>query len=169
MSLSFPRASPGRFSEPSPQARVGDSFNAFFYTLISRDTQEMFYSTKRQQFLVDQGYAFKVITNLVPDGQDELLYSTQRDQLDLLREVLTDATSAEAQAEDAREAAEVEKDSGGAAVYGGGGVSRKRASMSELSGIAALVKGAEVDDWAFEPCGYSMCGDTPPATHTTLS
>ena len=69
----------------------------------------MFYSTKRQQFLVDQGYAFKVITNLVPDGQDELLYSTQRDQLDLLREVLTDATSAEAQAEDAREAAEVER------------------------------------------------------------
>ncbi|EOD32920.1 hypothetical protein EMIHUDRAFT_122935, partial [Emiliania huxleyi CCMP1516] len=100
----------------------------------ARRASEMFYSTKRQQFLVDQGYAFKVITNLVPDGQDELLYSTQRDQLDLLREVLTDATSAEAQAEDAREAAEVEKDSGGAAVYGGGGVSRKRASMSELSG-----------------------------------
>ena len=47
----------------------------------------MFYSTKRQQFLVDQGYAFKVITNLVPEGQDDLLYSSQRDQLDLLREV----------------------------------------------------------------------------------
>ena len=25
----------------------------------------MFYSTKRQQFLIDQGYAFKVITNLL--------------------------------------------------------------------------------------------------------
>lgn len=25
------------------------SFNAFFYTLVSTDTQEMFYSTKRQQ------------------------------------------------------------------------------------------------------------------------
>ena len=35
-------------------------FNAFFYTLVSNDTQEMFYSTKRQQFLIDQGYAFKV-------------------------------------------------------------------------------------------------------------
>ncbi len=42
-----------------------DEFNAFFYTLVSRDTQEMFYSTKRQQFLIDQGYAFKVITNLL--------------------------------------------------------------------------------------------------------
>lgn len=29
-------------------------FNAFFYTLVSKDTQEMFFSTKRQRFLVDQ-------------------------------------------------------------------------------------------------------------------
>ena len=42
-----------------------DEFNAFFYTLVSKDTQEMFYSTKRQQFLIDQGYQFKVVTNLV--------------------------------------------------------------------------------------------------------
>ena len=29
-------------------------------------------------------------------------------------------------------------------------------SMSDYSGIAALVSGATVDDWSFEPCGYSM-------------
>jgi len=29
-------------------------------------------------------------------------------------------------------------------------------SMSRASGIAALVAGATLDDWAFEPCGYSM-------------
>ena len=34
--------------------------NAFFYTLVSKDTREMVYATKRQRFLVDQGYAFKV-------------------------------------------------------------------------------------------------------------
>ena len=42
-----------------------DEFNAFFYTLVSKDTQEMYYSTKRQQFLIDQGYHFKVVTNLL--------------------------------------------------------------------------------------------------------
>ena len=42
-----------------------DEFNAFFYTLVSKDTQEMFYSTKRQQFLIDQGYQFKVVTSLL--------------------------------------------------------------------------------------------------------
>jgi S-adenosylmethionine decarboxylase len=29
-------------------------------------------------------------------------------------------------------------------------------SMTRLSGIGGLVAGATVDDWAFEPCGYSM-------------
>mmetsp|Transcript_12192 Transcript_12192/g.39161 ORF Transcript_12192/g.39161 Transcript_12192/m.39161 type:complete len:136 (-) Transcript_12192:120-527(-) len=95
----------------------------------------MFYSTKRQQFLVDQGYAFKVITNLVPDGQTELLYSTQRDQLDLLREVLTAASSAEVAAEDAAETEEVRTAIGaGVGMAGGSVVSRKRTSISALSG-----------------------------------
>ena len=48
----------GRILRPKP--RSDSAFNAFFYTLVSRDTQEMYYSNKRQQFLVDQGYAFKV-------------------------------------------------------------------------------------------------------------
>ena len=52
-------------AQAKPGAVGPGEFNAFFYTLVSRDTQEMFYSTKRQQFLIDQGYAFKVITNLL--------------------------------------------------------------------------------------------------------
>ncbi|CAK9141922.1 unnamed protein product [Ilex paraguariensis] len=46
-----------------PQDRMAggkEEFNAFFYSLVSTDTQEMYYSTKRQQFLIDQGYSFKV-------------------------------------------------------------------------------------------------------------
>lgn len=41
----------------------------------------MYYSTKRQQFLIDQGYSFKVITDILK-GQDEsqLCYSTKKDQ-----------------------------------------------------------------------------------------
>lgn len=46
-----------------------EEFNAFFYTLVSRDTQEMYYSAKRQQFLVDQGYAFKIVPNLHEQAQ----------------------------------------------------------------------------------------------------
>merc|ERR1711881_721029 len=44
--------------------RNDEGFNAFFYSLVSKDTQEVYYATKRQRFLVDQGYAFKVITHL---------------------------------------------------------------------------------------------------------
>ena len=39
-------------------------FNAFFYSLVSTDTQEMYYADKRQQFLVDQGYSFQVIDQM---------------------------------------------------------------------------------------------------------
>lgn len=36
-----------------------------FVFALMQDTQEMYFSAKRQQFLVDQGYAFKVVTNLL--------------------------------------------------------------------------------------------------------
>ncbi|RHZ71067.1 hypothetical protein Glove_262g39 [Diversispora epigaea] len=69
--------------------RNDEGFNAFFYSLVSTDTQEMYYSTKRQQFLIDQGYAFKVITSL--EGMDKntnLAYREHNEQMDLLTEVL---------------------------------------------------------------------------------
>jgi DNA excision repair protein ERCC-3 len=69
--------------------RNDEGFNAFFYSLVSKDTQEMFYSTKRQQFLIDQGYAFKVITHL--DGLEslpDLVYKTRDEQIELLSSVL---------------------------------------------------------------------------------
>lgn len=69
--------------------RNDEGFNAFFYSLVSRDTQEMFYSTKRQQFLIDQGYSFKVITHL--DGIDklpDLVYRTRDEQIELISSVL---------------------------------------------------------------------------------
>ena len=48
----------------------------------------MFYSTKRQQFLIDQGYAFKVITHL--DGLEDLpdlVYKSHDEQVELLLHV----------------------------------------------------------------------------------
>jgi DNA excision repair protein ERCC-3 len=101
--------------------RNDEGFNAFFYSLVSRDvssiasfachsrafslqTEEMYYSTKRQQFLIDQGYAFKVcvyasvdasanssevITHL--DGLErmpDLVYPTKQEQIELLGAVL---------------------------------------------------------------------------------
>jgi DNA excision repair protein ERCC-3 len=48
----------------------------------------MYYSSKRQQFLIDQGYSFKVITGLPPaDTGPELSYFKLSDQLDLLTKV----------------------------------------------------------------------------------
>ncbi|BEJ16468.1 hypothetical protein CspHIS471_0510730 [Cutaneotrichosporon sp. HIS471] len=69
--------------------RNEEGFSAFFYSLVSKDTQEMYYSTKRQAFLVDQGYEFRVITELHGiEKTDGLVYRTKASQIELLESVL---------------------------------------------------------------------------------
>ena len=77
--------------------RNDEGFNAFFYSLVSKDTQEMFYSSKRQAFLVDQGYAFKVITHLQGiENLPGLAYASPMERRELLQEVmLQNETSAD--------------------------------------------------------------------------
>lgn len=57
----------------------------------------MYYSSKRQAFLVDQGYAFKVITHLQGiERLDMLAYSSPAERRELLQEVmLQNETSAD--------------------------------------------------------------------------
>lgn len=63
--------------------------NAYFYSLVSQDTKEMAYSTKRQRFLVNQGYAFKIVTKLPGMAEDQTLaYGTKEEQQILLQKVL---------------------------------------------------------------------------------
>ncbi|KAL9112295.1 MAG: hypothetical protein Q9227_003413 [Pyrenula ochraceoflavens] len=69
--------------------RNDEGFNAFFYSLVSKDTSEMAYSAKRQAFLVDQGYAFKVITQLQGiDTLPDLAFKTAKERVELLQHVM---------------------------------------------------------------------------------
>ncbi|KCV69432.1 hypothetical protein H696_03861 [Fonticula alba] len=70
--------------------RNDEGFNAFFYTLIADGTDDVTHASKRQQYLLDQGYAYKVVQaekifstmspdersrfrSMTPDDQDKLL------------------------------------------------------------------------------------------------
>ncbi|XP_019529174.3 general transcription and DNA repair factor IIH helicase subunit XPB [Aedes albopictus] len=69
---------------------IAEEYNAFFYTLVSQDTLEMGYSRKRQRFLVNQGYSYKVITHLAGmDNDPDLFYKTRDEQGQLLQQVLS--------------------------------------------------------------------------------
>ncbi len=117
--------------------RNDEGFNAFFYSLVSKDTQEMYYSSKRQAFLVDQGYAFKVITQL--QGMVDLPgleFKTARERTELLATVLM-------QYESDKTLGEAEKIEGDLFSIGGRGIGPKKRSfaprrtagmLSELSG-----------------------------------
>lgn len=69
---------------------IAEEYNAFFYTLVSQDTMEMNYSRKRQRFLVNQGYSYKVITKLAGmDEEPDMLYKTREEQGQLLQQANT--------------------------------------------------------------------------------
>lgn len=67
---------------------IVEEYNAFFYSLVSQDTVEMYYSAKRQSFLINQGYSYKVITRLASE-EDNLFFSTKEEQRQLLERVLS--------------------------------------------------------------------------------
>ena len=122
--------------------RNDEGFNAFFYSLVSKDTTEMYYSSRRQAFLVDQGYSFKCITHLQGiENLHGLAYATPAERRELLQEVmLQNETSADVE--------KVDDDmfsarSGGprlkGAVGGAKGAKRTAGMLSELSGGQDMV------------------------------
>mmetsp|Transcript_27008 Transcript_27008/g.43497 ORF Transcript_27008/g.43497 Transcript_27008/m.43497 type:complete len:866 (-) Transcript_27008:1085-3682(-) len=54
----------GRILRPKGDGRTTEKFDAYFYTLVSLGTDELYYASKRQQYLVDQGYNYKVVTDI---------------------------------------------------------------------------------------------------------
>ncbi|KAI4292252.1 DNA excision repair protein ERCC-3 [Pancytospora philotis] len=69
--------------------RNDPNFKVYFYSLVSKDTEEMEYSAKRQQFLIDQGYSFNIITDIPESAMgDSRVYKTKSQQKELLTSVL---------------------------------------------------------------------------------
>ncbi|MCJ1335907.1 DNA repair helicase RAD25 [Bachmanniomyces sp. S44760] len=117
--------------------RNDEGFNAFFYSLVSKDTQEMYYSSKRQAFLVDQGYAFKVITHLQGiENLPGLAYASPAERRELLQEVmLQNETAADAEnVGDDRDLFDSRSRGGGGAGGKKKGAKRQAGMLSDLSG-----------------------------------
>jgi DNA excision repair protein ERCC-3 len=75
----------GRILRPKCKSR-----RAFFYSLVSSGTEEMFYATKRQQFLVSQGYDFKTIKKLKGiETIKNLVFESEEEKKSLLEQILS--------------------------------------------------------------------------------
>jgi len=118
---------------PGAKLARADEYNAFFYSLVSKDTVEMYYSTKRQQFLIDQGYSFKVVANLLNQADiNDLMFSKQEEQLDLLAKVLAAGEEDTGEEVFGDDADDIER------VKGQLGVRRTTASMRALTGAEGM-------------------------------
>lgn len=79
----------GRILRPKPTNDPNEEFNAFFYSLVSKDTQEMAYADKRQQYIIDQGYAYKVLPmSVFPMSSEKLIYDDPHKQMEMLQKII---------------------------------------------------------------------------------
>lgn len=98
----------------------------------------MFYSTKRQQYLIDQGYTFKIVTTLSERADMEAVehdyaYKNPEEDRKLLRTVLTSDT--ELEKDQRAEDAAIKKNNPDGARLAELGVKRNAGStMAQLSG-----------------------------------
>jgi DNA excision repair protein ERCC-3 len=117
--------------------RNDEGFNAFFYSLVSKDTDEMYYSSKRQAFLVDQGYAFKVITRLEGlEHSPNLAFATPSERRELLMDVLL------ARDEDAKEE-RIQGDAFGTEYASGAGKNKKKSGVRRAAGTLSELSGGQ--------------------------
>ncbi|KRH94463.1 DNA repair helicase rad25 [Pseudoloma neurophilia] len=82
--------------------RNDPGFKVFFYSLVSKDTDEMYYSSKRQQYLIDQGYTFKVYDNMNIESFENRVFKTKEEQNELLASILL-ASEKDLESEDCEE------------------------------------------------------------------
>ena len=84
---------------------------------------EMYYASKRQRFLINQGYSYKVINKLGTLDDEQLYYSRKEEQNELMQKVLA-----------ANETAADEEDAPSVRTAGGSQFYRQTGTFSSLSG-----------------------------------
>jgi DNA excision repair protein ERCC-3 len=142
----------GRILRKKKTAKSTSRNHAFFYSLLSTDTEEVAWSLRRRRYLVDQGYAYKVLTSypgLAPRGQlqrESKFMAAETEQ----QAMLVDVLRSNIEAIDGKESKQVAQQAG-ASVFGasstqamtggkfsGASTTRGGASMAELSGGTGL-------------------------------
>ena len=102
----------------------------------------MFYSARRQQYLIDQGYTFKIVTTLCEKADAQALaegykFSTPEDDRKLLRTLLT--SDSEMEKDQRAEDTAIRKNNADGAALADAGTKRVAGSnMSQLSGGAGM-------------------------------
>lgn len=83
----------GRILRPK-EKKEGQTYDSFFYSLVSVGTQEMRYALKRQKFLIKQGYSFQIMDdasfsfNKNPKEKSKFKMSSDEEQTAFLEQLI---------------------------------------------------------------------------------
>ncbi|XP_059072229.1 uncharacterized protein LOC131873227 [Cryptomeria japonica] len=122
----------GRILRPKKGA-LAEEYNAYFYSLVSQDTIEMHFARKRQRFLANQGYSYKVVTTFEGIDKEELMYNTKEEQHQLLQQVMT-ANDTDAEEEKVANEPGFGLSSGAGRTGASGTYNRRNVTMSSITG-----------------------------------
>ena len=85
----------GRRQEAQRMGRIlrkktGESQDAMFYSLISRDTTEVIFGQRRQRYLIEQGYSYEVrlVDDLLGGWQSKLLPENSSEEQNMISEAI---------------------------------------------------------------------------------
>jgi DNA excision repair protein ERCC-3 len=72
-----------------PKENEFEEYNAFFYTVVSLATDETLHASKRQSFLIDQGFSFEIVSQSQLKLPHDLIMSKSEEQVRFLEILLT--------------------------------------------------------------------------------
>lgn len=78
----------GRILRPKNRHIHRNQYDAFFYSIVSQDTKEIYFSSKRRKFLIEQGYSFRVLEDL-HTNESMCTIASQLNEKQLLNSLLT--------------------------------------------------------------------------------
>jgi DNA excision repair protein ERCC-3 len=158
----------GRILRPKP--RVGQEYNAWFYTLVSNDTLEVSYSMRRQSFLVHQGFAYRVDADLCAAVDSQTALYTTTDDHAMLLHRLTQAAACDPDGLDLLDdEAAVGGGSGGGRGGGSGSRGSANRSTSQTPPLGQAAVAAAHDDGAPRPAKRSKTSTNNPYLRPELN
>lgn len=72
-----------------PKENNVDEYTAFFYTVVSQETDETFFASKRQTFLINQGFSFEIVSDSQLKLPKDLIMNKAEQQSRYLNKILT--------------------------------------------------------------------------------
>jgi len=139
----------GRILRPTGERSKVDEFDSYFYSLVSSGTTEERYAAKRRQYLIDQGYSYKVAADVLQTARISSEYDriiSRETHIELLSKIISQQDEKEASSSSSEDTKESEAGSSSEEELIPRQIAKRRKVNSEVISGAGTLKYEEYMD-----------------------